>query len=63
MKSNELIEGKRVVSISSKPIVGFIVDYSCLRSNREKTNLVRIQKLDGITCFVTADCIKPFKTL
>ena len=52
------------MTISSRPIVGYIIKWTCQsgKSEIEPINIfVKIRKLDGIITYATADMIKPFK--
>lgn len=66
MKTYELAEGIKVITVGTKPVVGFIKSWTCLggKSYRNQANIfVKIKKLDGGYTYATPDQINRYKSL
>jgi hypothetical protein len=63
MKTSELEPKLKVITISTNPIAGFIIKWSCLGGKSEKNPdnvFVKIRKLNGVITYSPASLIQPF---
>lgn len=63
MKTSELKPKMKVITVSTRPVTGFIIKWSCLggkSENNPENVFVKIRKLNGVITYSPASLIKPF---